>query len=192
MSHTKSNTSIVDAKADKPSEDNLGFDSSEDEEISMLFGFKEDDARQKLVSFPKSVRIVISPDLQAEIGIEIGPTVSAEHPWKQIKKDVLEDHISGKTKEQQLLKEMLRDLESGKLILMGYSPDLSNEEDVFTIFIDDREMKDASEIIKRLELLERHKARAVLKKSSNKWKDHGSHNKVIELIVTCFETDVKK
>ncbi|XP_053699014.1 dynein axonemal intermediate chain 3 [Sabethes cyaneus] len=182
MNQLKSNTAMADGKSEKLPDENFVFDSSEDEEISMIFGFKEDDAQQKLISFPKSIRIVISPDLQAEIGVEIGPTISAEHPWKQIKKDVLEDHISDKTKEQQLLKEMLKDLESGKLILIGYSPELSNEEDIFTVFLDDREMKEASEIIKRLELLERHKARAVLKKCSNKWKDHGSHNKVQSFI----------
>ncbi|XP_055538396.1 dynein axonemal intermediate chain 3 [Wyeomyia smithii] len=180
MSHLKSTTVVEDVKSDKAdrSEDIFKFDSSEDEEISTIFGFKEEDARQKLISFPKSIRIVISPDLQAEIGVEIGPTVSSEHPWKQIKKDVLEDHISDETKELQLLKEMLREIESGKLILLGYLPKLSNEEDIFVIFIDDRELKEASEIIRRLELLERYKTRTVLKKCSNRWKDHGSHNKV--------------
>lgn len=180
MSHLKSTSGFDDGKSDKSdrSEDNLEFDSSEDEEISIIFGFKEDEARQRLTSFPKSTRLVISPDLQAEIGMEIGHTISAEHPWKQIKKEVLEDHLPGKNKEQQQLKEKLKDLDSGKLILVGYSPELSTEDDVFLVFIDDRETKEASEIIRRIELLERHKARGILKKLPRKWKDHGSHRKV--------------
>lgn len=180
MSHLKSTTGFDDGKSDKSdrSEEIFDFDSSEDEEISIIFGFKEDEARQRLMNFPKSTRMVISPDLQAEIGMEIGQTISAEHPWKQIKKEVLEDHLPGKNAVQQQLKETLKDLDQGKLLLVGYSPELSTEEDVFIVFIDDRETKEASELIKRIEMLERHKARGVLKKRANKWKDQGSHKKV--------------
>ncbi|XP_065089319.1 dynein axonemal intermediate chain 3 [Ochlerotatus camptorhynchus] len=180
MSHLKSTTGFDDGKSDKSdrSEENFELDSSEDEEISMIFGFKEDEARQRLINFPKSTRMVISPDLQAEIGMEIGQTISAEHPWKQIKKEVLEDHLPGKDAIQQQLKEKLKDLDPGKLILVGYSPELSTEDDVFIVFIDERETKDASELIKRIELLERHKARGILKKRAKKWKDQGSHKKV--------------
>lgn len=180
MSHLKSTTGFDDGKSDKSdrSDENIDFDSSEDEEISIIFGFKEDEARQRLVNYPKSTRMVISPDLQAEIGMEVGQTISAEHPWKQMKKEVLEDHLPGKNAIQQQLKEKLKDLDPGKLILVGYSPELSTEDDVFIIFIDDRETKEASELIKRIELLERHKARGVLKKRANKWKDQGSHKKV--------------
>ncbi|XP_058442793.1 dynein axonemal intermediate chain 3 [Malaya genurostris] len=183
MSHLKSTTGFDDGKSDRSdkSDENFVFDSSEDEEITMIFGFKEDEARQRLISFPKSTRMVISPDLQAEIGMEVGQTISAEHPWKQIKKEVLEDHMPDKSKEQQLLKEKLKDMDSGKLILMGYSPQLSSEDDIFVIFIDDRETKEASELIKRIEMLERHKARGIMKKRPKKWKDMGSHE-----MVQCF------
>lgn len=181
MSHLKSTSGFDDGKSDKSdrSEENFDFDSSEDEEITMILGFRDDEARQRLINFPKSTRMVISPDLQAEIGMEIGHTISAEHPWKQIKKEVLEDHLPGKDATQQQLKEKLKDLDPGKLILVGYSPELSTEDDVFIVFIDDRETKEASELIKRIELLERHKARGILKKRARKWKDQGSHQKVL-------------
>ncbi|XP_058811062.1 dynein axonemal intermediate chain 3 [Topomyia yanbarensis] len=179
-SRLKSTSGLDDGKSDisDRTEENFEFDSSEDEEISMIFGFKEEEARQRLISFPNSTRLVISPDLQAEIGMEIGQTISVEHPWMQIKKEVLEDHVPDKTTEQQLLKEKLKEMESGKLILIGYSPQLSTEDDVFVIFVDDRETKEAAELIKRIEMLERHKARGVMKKRPKKWMDNGSHEKV--------------
>ncbi|XP_055587594.1 dynein axonemal intermediate chain 3 [Uranotaenia lowii] len=184
MSHLKSISGFDDGKSEKSdkSDTNMDFDSSEDEEISMIFGFNEEEARQRLISFPKATRMVISPDLQAEIGMEIGVTISAEHPWKQIKKDILEDHILGKNAVQLELKEKLKTIEAGKLILVGYSPELSTEEDTFVIFVDDREAKDASELIKRLEMVERHKARSVLKKKAKKWNDSGSHEQVKSFI----------
>ncbi|XP_055638319.1 dynein axonemal intermediate chain 3 isoform X2 [Toxorhynchites rutilus septentrionalis] len=184
MSHLKSSAGFDDGKSEKSdrSDDHFVFDSSEDEEISMIFGFKEDEARNRLLSFPKTTRLVISPDLQAEIGMEIGKAVSVEHPWKEIKKEVLEDHIPDKTKEQKQLKDKLKELNPGKLILVGYLPELSTEEDTFVVFVDDRETKEASDLIRRIEVLERHKARGVLKKRPRKWQDQGSHAKVLSFI----------
>lgn len=55
MAQLKSSSSN-EAKSDTYSKHNFEPD---DEEVSMIFGFEENDARQKLHSFPKCSRLVI-------------------------------------------------------------------------------------------------------------------------------------
>uniref|UniRef100_A0A182N0U4 WD repeat-containing protein 63 n=1 Tax=Anopheles dirus TaxID=7168 RepID=A0A182N0U4_9DIPT len=178
MAQLKPSTSN-EAKSDTLSKYNLDPD---DEEVSMIVGFEESDARQKLHHFPKCSRLVISPDLQAELGMEIGTAVSAEHPWKELKKEILEDHLPGKTKVQRQLKDKLKEMEPGRLILVGYLPDQSTEEeDLFAVFTDGRETREARELIRRLELLERLSAAAAMRKRPRRWQSRGS-----EPHVECF------
>ncbi|XP_049297901.1 dynein axonemal intermediate chain 3-like [Anopheles funestus] len=179
MAQLKSSTSN-EAKSDTYSK--LNFE-PDDEEVSMIFGFEENDARQKLHNFPKCSRLVISPDLQAELGMEIGTAVSVEHPWKEIKKEMLEDHLPGKTKVQRQLKDKLKDMEPGKLILVGYLPDQSTEEeDLFAVFTDNRETREARELIRRLELVERLSAAAAMRKKPRRWQTRGSEQDVENFI----------
>uniref|UniRef100_A0A182SVJ6 Uncharacterized protein n=1 Tax=Anopheles maculatus TaxID=74869 RepID=A0A182SVJ6_9DIPT len=179
MAQLKSSTSN-EAKSDTYSKHNFEPD---DEEVSMIFGFEETDARQKLHNFPKCSRLVISPDLQAELGMEIGTAVSVEHPWKEIKKEMLEDHLPGKTKVQRQLKDKLKDMEPGKLILVGYLPDQSTEEeDLFAVFTDNRETREARELIRRLELVERLSAAAAMRKKPRRWQSRGSEQDVENFI----------
>ncbi|XP_050074331.1 dynein axonemal intermediate chain 3-like [Anopheles maculipalpis] len=179
MAQLKSSTSN-EAKSDTYSKHNFEPD---DEEVSMIFGFEENDARQKLHNFPKCSRLVISPDLQAELGMEIGTAVSVEHPWKEIKKEMLEDHLPGKTKVQRQLKDKLKDMETGKLILVGYLPDQSTEEeDLFAVFTDNRETREARELIRRLELVERLAAAAAMRKKPRRWQSRGSEQDVENFI----------
>ncbi|KFB38102.1 AGAP000990-PA-like protein [Anopheles sinensis] len=182
MANQKSNN-VPDAKFDRSDGHRLTFECSEDEEVSMIFGFEENDARQKLNSFPKCSRLVISPDLQAELGMEIGSAVSVEHPWREIKKEVLEEHLPGKTKVQRQLKDRLRDLEPGRLVLMGYLADQSTEEEnVFAVFTDQRETREARELIRRLELVERLWAAAAMRKKARRWQSHDSERDVENFI----------
>uniref|UniRef100_A0A182LUZ1 WD repeat-containing protein 63 n=1 Tax=Anopheles culicifacies TaxID=139723 RepID=A0A182LUZ1_9DIPT len=179
MAQLKSSSSN-EAKSDTYSKHNFEPD---DEEVAMIFGFEENDARQKLHNFPKCSRLVISPDLQAELGMEIGTTVSVEHPWKEIKKEMLEDHLPGKTKVQRQLKDKLKDMEPGKLILVGYLPDQSTEEeDLFAVFTDNRETREARELIRRLELVERLSAAAAMRKKPRRWQSRGSEQDVENFI----------
>ncbi|XP_041765570.1 dynein intermediate chain 3, axonemal-like [Anopheles merus] len=173
-------SSSNEAKSDTYSKHNFEPD---DEEVSMIFGFEENDARQKLHSFPKCSRLVISPDLQAELGMEIGTAVSVEHPWKEIKKEMLEDQLPGKTKVQRQLKDKLKDMEPGRMILVGYLPDQSTEEeDLFAVFTDHKETREARELIRRLELVERLSAAAAMRKKARRWQTRGSEQDVENFI----------
>uniref|UniRef100_A0A182PKY4 WD repeat-containing protein 63 n=1 Tax=Anopheles epiroticus TaxID=199890 RepID=A0A182PKY4_9DIPT len=179
MAQLKSSSSN-EAKSDTYSKHNFEPD---DEEVSMIFGFEESDARQKLHNFPKCSRLVISPDLQAELGMEIGTAVSVEHPWREIKKEMLEDQLPGKTKVQRQLKDKLKDMEPGRMILVGYLPDQSTEEeDLFAVFTDHRETREARELIRRLELVERLSAAAAMRKKARRWQSRGSEQDVENFI----------
>ncbi|XP_053678743.1 dynein axonemal intermediate chain 3-like [Anopheles nili] len=185
MAQLKSSTSN-EAKSDRLGDGTAGAKHNfelDDEEVSMIFGFEENDARQKLLNFPKCSRLVISPDLQAELGMEIGTAISVEHPWKEIKKELLEDHLPGKSKGQRQLKDKLKDMESGRLVLVGYLPDQSTEEeDLFTVFTDNRETREARELIRRLELVERLSAGAAMRKKPRRWQSRGSEPEVESFI----------
>uniref|UniRef100_A0A182QVK8 WD repeat-containing protein 63 n=1 Tax=Anopheles farauti TaxID=69004 RepID=A0A182QVK8_9DIPT len=186
MAQLKSSSSN-EAKTDTLTKHNFDPD---DEEVSMIIGFEENEARQKLHNFPKCSRLVISPDLQAELGMEIGTAVSVEHPWKEIKKEILEDHLPGKTKVQRQLKDKLKEMESGKLILVGYLPDQSTEEeDLFAVFTDIRETREARELIRRLELVERLSAAAAMRKKPRRWQSRGSEQHV-ECFIPQMRTNV--
>lgn len=90
--------------------------------------------------------------------IEVGANVSHENPWKQISKQYLEDHLSTDTYEMKVLKEKLQEIDDDPLLLIGYVPHLSDESnDMFIIYLDELTCKEASEIIKRLEAVERRK-----------------------------------
>ncbi|XP_052863398.1 dynein axonemal intermediate chain 3-like [Anopheles cruzii] len=186
-------TVSTDAKADRNDAPTLAksFDHrGEDEEISMILNFAENEARQKLASFPKSLRLVISPDLQAELGLEVGSTISHEHPWKEIKKEVLEDHLPGKTTVQRQLKDRLKDVEPGKLILVGYLADQGNEDDdLFLVFTDTLETRDARELIRHLELTDRLRMVADMRKQHRRWATGGSEREV-ESFLTHRRTNV--
>ncbi|XP_058063300.1 dynein axonemal intermediate chain 3-like [Anopheles bellator] len=185
-------TVSTDAKADRSDAPSLAksFDRGEDEEISMILNFAETEARQKLASFPKSLRLVISPDLQAELGLEVGSTVSHEHPWKEVKKEVLEDHLPGKTPVQRQLKDRLKDVEPGKLILVGYLADQGAEDDdLFLVFTDAAETRDARELIRHLELTDRLRMVADMRKQHRRWATGGSEREV-ESFLTYRRTNV--
>ncbi|XP_035784344.1 WD repeat-containing protein 63-like [Anopheles albimanus] len=195
MAQLKAGVSSSDAKASERCGDlaataKTSFDCSEDEEVALIFNFEEKDARQKLASFPKCARLVISPDLQAELGMEVGSSVSVEHPWREIKKELLEDHLPGKTKVQRQLKDRLKELEPGRLILVGYLPEQgTDDDDLFVVFTDAAEMRDARELIRRLELTERLRAAAAMRKHARRWVSRGSEREV-ECFIPLRRTNV--
>ncbi|XP_050089021.1 dynein axonemal intermediate chain 3 [Anopheles aquasalis] len=195
MAQLKTGGGSTDAKASERAGDlastaRTSFDCSEDEEVALIFNFEEKDARQKLASFPKCSRLVISPDLQAELGMEVGTSVSVEHPWREIKKELLEDHLPGKTKGQRQLKDRLKELEPGRLILVGYLPDHgTDDDDLFAVFTDAHEIRDARELIRRLELTERLRAAAAMRKRARRWVSRGSEREV-ECFIPLRRTNV--
>ena len=109
--------------------------------------------------------------------IEVGTNLSHENPWKQISKQFLEDHLSTDFYEMRILKEKLKEIEDDPLLLIGYVPsDESN--DTFIIYLDELTCKEASEIIKRLEAVERRKIMKSIVKFPRPYQSMGSENEV--------------
>jgi dynein intermediate chain 3, axonemal len=123
-----------------------------------------------------------SQDQQKELGLEIGPNISAEQPWKQLRKELLQDYLPN-TAELTELKENIRIMEDEQFVLIGYAPTLSETEDLFIIFNNERVAKEASEIIQKLEAFERQRAKNVTFKTPRKWKSYGSEREVDMFIV---------
>ncbi|XP_052864121.1 dynein axonemal intermediate chain 3-like [Anopheles cruzii] len=141
-------------------------DLSEDEDVSIIVGFDEDDARARMKSFSHVTKITISTDLQKLMGILPGENLTDEHPWRAIKKDILEKHLSPIAELGSKLLEGLLELEPGSSVIIEFSPELSIDQDVFLVYTDIAEINEASEIIRRLELLERLKLKRVVEKSA--------------------------
>lgn len=108
----------------------------------------------------------------------MGPNVSSEKPWKQIRKEILEDYLPDDTSALMDLKIKLREMEQGQLVLFGYAPQFSDQDDVFVVFENERVAKEASEIIRKLEILDRLKARNLVIKQPRKWETNGSEKEV--------------
>lgn len=143
---------------------------SDDEDYFAIVGFDEDNARNQLFTQPNCTQIILTRDQQIEMGVEIGPNISAEKPWKQIRKEILDEYLPEDTGDMVNLKFKLREMEPGQLVLFGYAAHLSEENDTFIAFWDERSAKDASEIIRKLEILDRLKARNLIIKQPRKWK----------------------
>uniref|UniRef100_A0A336M1S0 CSON008647 protein n=1 Tax=Culicoides sonorensis TaxID=179676 RepID=A0A336M1S0_CULSO len=152
--------------------------SSDDEDYFAIVGFDEEEARKQLLSFPECTKITLDRDLQQDMGVEVGPNVSAEKPWKQIRKEILEDYLPDDTPALMDLKIKLREMESGQLVLFGYAPQFSDHGDVFVVFENERVSKEASEIVRKLEILDRLKARNLIIKQPRKWEGAGSEREV--------------
>lgn len=122
--------------------------------------------------------------------IEIGFNLSHESPWKQISKQFLEDHLSTDTYEMRVLKEKLKEIDDDPLLLIGYAPHLSDEtRDTFIIYLDELTCKEASEIIKRLEAVERRKIIKSIVKYPRPYQSMGSENEV-DMYVTTQRTNL--
>lgn len=105
-----------------------------------------------------------------EMGIEVGPNISAEKPWKLIRREVLLDFISDDSAELLNLRLRLQEMDEGQLVLFGYAPQFSDVDDYFVVFANEKDSKEAGEIIRKLEILDRLKARNLIIKQPRKWK----------------------
>ena len=111
--------------------------------------------------------------------IEVGVNVSSENPWKQISKQFLEDNLSSDTYDMDVLKEKLSEIGDDLLLLIGYVSHLSDEtKDTFIIYLDELTCKEASEIVKRLEAVERRKIKSSIIKYPRPYQSMGSENEV--------------
>lgn len=112
--------------------------------------------------------------------LEIGVNLTAEHPWKQIKRDTVLDYIvENGTPEIDRLRQKISLMADDELVLVGYAHSLSNDEnDVFLFFENALVAKEAGLIIEKIEANERRKAKAAIIKKPNEWKSLGSEVEV--------------
>lgn len=131
-----------------------------------------------------------STEQQREMKIEIGVNITAEHPWKQIKKEILFDFLAdADTPAIIALKRKLAPLANDELILIGYASFLSEDEDTFLAFEDSDTAREASILIEQLEAFERRRARRSLIKKPRKWKSLGSE-KIVDLYAVPKKQDI--
>lgn len=116
------------------------------------------------------------------MGLEIGVHVTAEHPWKQVRLDVLTDYLPSDSPEAEAFRKKMRKFSADEPVLVGYAAALSEEEDVFLFFETAAAALEASVLIEQIEASERRKARRAQVKYPLKWKSLGSEVEVENLI----------
>ncbi|CRL02297.1 CLUMA_CG015432, isoform A [Clunio marinus] len=152
---------------------------SDEEDFELLIGFDVENAKHRLYNMNNSIILSINENQQRDMFLEVGVNVSFENPWKQIAKQFLEDHLTSDTYEMKILKEKLKEIEDDPLLLIGYVPHLSNESnDKFIIYLDELTCTEASEIIKRLEAVERRKVMKSIVKYPRAYQSMGSEQEV--------------
>lgn len=120
---------------------------------------------------------------QKDIGIEVGINVTAEYPWKQVKKEVLLDFLNADTPKVNRLRSILSSSKTENLILVGYSPILSekHETDMFLIFHTEEAAILASDLIRQMEAYERRIVKGILYKRPKRWKSKGSEKEISDM-----------
>lgn len=130
------------------------------------------------MKFSNCTKIVLTIEKQREMAIEIGVNLSAEHPWKQIGRNVLLDFLEFDGAEMLAFQRRLKAMKPDDILLVGYAASMSEDEDTFLVFNDYETSKEASRLIERLEAFERRRARRALIKQPRKWKSFGSEASV--------------
>lgn len=115
-----------------------------------------------------------SYDLQKELSLEIGVHVSSEHPWKTVKKELLEEYLTESTVETENLRAKLSlfdDNDSVLLVCYFCQPgqDSADQEDgVFIVYDEIESILIATELIKKLEIWKRFKIKRALHKKPSR------------------------
>lgn len=116
------------------------------------------------------------------MALEIGVNVTAEHPWKQVRQDILNDFLAAETPEAEAFRQKLRTFSKDDYILVGYAAALSEDQDTFLFFETDETAQEASVLIGQVEASERRKARRAQVKHPRKWSSLGSEVEVDQFI----------
>uniref|UniRef100_A0A182W9Z5 WD repeat-containing protein 63 n=1 Tax=Anopheles minimus TaxID=112268 RepID=A0A182W9Z5_9DIPT len=172
-----------------------------EEEFADIFGFDDQEAWNRLRSFPNTTRVFLrtdlvvrlySPQLQADLGIVLGKNITDEHPWKAIKKETFQKYLSSGFDTEPKLQELLKLIEPGSSLLIEYLPEQSAQEDAFLVYLDVAEINEASEIVRKLELFERLKQKLFTEiKPRQKWSSGGAELEMQKLERVPLEPNVE-
>lgn len=109
--------------------------------------------------------------------------ITAEHPFKQIKRSIILDSLTDESLEIEKLRDLLSrsDMDT---VLVGYIPmtTVSGNQEKFLFFQNDSVAREASEIIEKLEASERRKSNRSIYKRPRPWKSLGSEREVDFLV----------
>lgn len=124
-----------------------------------------------------------SQEVQKEVGLEVGVNITAEHPFKQVKRSIILDSLTDESLEIEKLRDVLNRSEMD-MVLIGYIPvpTVSGNRDTFLFFQNDSIAREASELIEKLEACERRKSYRSIYKRPRPWKSLGSEKEVNFLV----------
>ncbi|KAG4068792.1 hypothetical protein HA402_002483 [Bradysia odoriphaga] len=178
-----SSSNSNDVSSQTFAEPNNESDYSDEEDVLLLKDFDENEARQKLLEFKGSHKVTLSQEIQKEVGLEVGVNITAEHPFKQIKRTIILDSLTDESLEIEKLRDVLNRSEMD-VVLVGYVPvpTVSGNQDKFLFFQNDSVAREASEIIEKLEAYERRKSHRSIYKRPRPWKSLGSEKEVDFLV----------
>uniref|UniRef100_A0A182M2C2 WD repeat-containing protein 63 n=1 Tax=Anopheles culicifacies TaxID=139723 RepID=A0A182M2C2_9DIPT len=163
-----------------------------EEEFVDIFGFDDQEAWNRLHSFPNTTQVFLSAQSQTDLGIVLGKNITDEHRWKEIKKETFQKYLTSVQQTQPKLQELLNLLEPGSSLLIEYLPDQSAQEDAFLVYLDVVEINEASELVRKLELFERLKQKLFTeKRPRQKWSSEGAELEMEKLERTPNEPNVE-
>lgn len=154
---------------------------STDEDFKLAEGYDEDVALSYILDEIPNVRIKLNIESQRDLGIEVGPNVSSEMGWKEIKKEVLEEFLPYGPESDQI-KARINSLNRGELILVGFMQHLSEDEDTFIVFADMAAAQKVSHILRKREAFYRTKIIKSFIKYPRPWESLGSEVEVDILV----------
>lgn len=133
-----------------------------DERVDILADFDEALAKRRLLHSHQVDRVVLTIDQQRSMGIEVGVNITAEHPWQQIARSTLLDHLPDDLANGAAFRQKLRagyGPAGDPLVLIGYVADESEMQDVFVVYDSTASALRASLYIEQLEANERRLTR---------------------------------
>lgn len=165
-------------------DDSMQTDSeSDDEDKNYLTGFNVLNAQKRLISYEYCTKIQLSFDQRKTLNLDIGIHISAENPWKQIKKETLLDWLldeKNRAPEILELRSKLHDLDEEEFVLVGLATAISKTEDsnTFLFYVGAETTNEAIGLIQRLESFERQLVNKTIYKYPRPWKCLGSEKEV--------------
>ncbi|KAF2880130.1 hypothetical protein ILUMI_26041 [Ignelater luminosus] len=134
---------------------------------------------------PGVTKITISPITQKIINCSVGEQVTAEHPWKYVPKEAIDNlELSKTSSEFSPIKSEILNYPREELLL-GYIADESAENDMFYICLTEPAEKAVSEIIDKAQKEQEERLNYAVYKRAKPWKNLGSEEDVdLMLLVT--------
>lgn len=140
--------------------------------------------QEDVFNIPGVLKIAISAKSQKFLGCVVGDTITAEKPWKVVKKEMFEDHIEVYDEDSEFLplKEQITQFPKEEM-LFGYVPDESREYDEFYLCLTEEAHDKVAEIIAKMEKELEQKLNNAIYKQIRPWVSQGTEEEVDDEII---------